>query len=62
LQLIDFDYEVYVKIEDHYRREKELVREELLKGRDKKIPLPPCNPDYPVCFHRIEMEKRLGCI
>jgi len=34
----------------------------LLSKSSKKMTLPPCNPDYPVCLHRIEIEKKLGAI
>lgn len=34
----------------------------MLKNRERKIPLPSCNKEYPVCFHRIEIEKKLGAI
>ena len=32
------------------------------KKAGKKLALPPCDEEHPVCFHRIEMEKKLGCI
>ena len=34
----------------------------MLRSRSKKMALPPCNPDFPVCLHRIEIEKKLGSI
>lgn len=34
----------------------------MLRNRNKKMALPPCNKDFPVCFHRIEIEKKLGAI
>ena len=63
LESIELKYDVYCELEDYYRREKEEARATMLSSKSsKKMTLPPCNPHYPVCLHRIEIEKKLGAI
>lgn len=62
LSALNLNYEVYIELEDYYRKEKKEARALILSNRNKKMALPPCNKDYPVCFHRIEIEKKLGAV
>ena len=53
----DFDYNAYKELEEYYLSKREKVFEEALNKElnQRKIALPHCNPEYPICMQRIEI-------
>lgn len=59
-----FNFDAYQKLMDIYSRKREKIFAKALEKElhEKKLCLPPCNLDKPVCIHRVEIEKKIGTV